>query len=335
MRGLALVLVAMALGGCQTLPTGPVERFDPAVRSITLADWTANGYAQTSAIAALDSIAALGATHVTIIVTAYQSTPGSAVIRTDDPRTPTPAAVSTAIGAAQARNLRVTLKPHIDVDDGTWRGEIRADDEPAWFTNYSRFIVEWATFAELRGVERFVVGTELARTVENSASWRLVITNVRAVFKGRVTYAASWDEVQRIEFWDSLDMVGVDAYFPIAPRRDAGRLDLLAGWEPWLERLHLLHRQTGKQIMLTEIGYRSVDGAGLSPFSFGAGGTLDVEEQADLYWAALAAFGDRGWIEGIDWWNWRADGTGGPSNLDYTPEGKPAALELRAAWAAP
>jgi hypothetical protein len=335
MRLLRVWLILALVAGCQTLPTGPVTRFDPPVRSITLADWTADGYAQASAIAALDGIAATGANHVTIIVTAYQSTATSSAIRADDPRTPVQPAVATAIAAAQTRGLAVTLKPHVDVDDGAWRGTIRPDLSAAWFADYSAFVVQWAQFAETRGVATFVVGTELARTISSSSEWRGVIAEVRGVFNGRLTYAASWDEAQKVKFWDVLDIVGVDAYFPIAPRDDAGRLDLLAGWEPWLQRLQLLHHQTGKKIMMTEIGYRSIDGAGLAPFSFGGNGSLDLQEQADLYWAALEATGDKPWIEGMDWWNWRADGSGGPANLDYTPEGKPAEEQLRSAWAGP
>ena len=135
-----------------------------------------------------------------------------------------------------------------------------------------------------------------------------------------------------MRFWDALDLVGVDSYFPVADRNDAGRLEMLAGWQPWLDRLERLHRQTGKPILLTEIGYRSVDGAGKEPFTFGSGAGVDVGEQADLYWAALEATGRETWIEGVWWWNWLADGTGGALNRDYTPSGKPAEAVLTAAW---
>jgi hypothetical protein len=122
----------------------------------------------------------------------------------------------------------------------------------------------------------------------------------------------------------------VDAYFPVANRPDAGRLELLAGSQ--LDRLHLLHRQTGLGILLSEIGYRSSDGAGMAPYRFASGARLDLGEQADLYWAALQATGDQSWIRGLYWWNWPADGSGGPQNTDYTARGKPAARELASTW---
>lgn len=177
-----------------------------------------------------------------------------------------------------------------------------------------------------------MVGTELASTLEHVAEWRDVIRRVWAVYSGELVYAASWDEADRVSFWDALDVVGVNFYYPVTTRRDPSRFEILAGWQPWLERLERLHRRTGRRILLTEIGYRSLDGAGMDPTSSGPEGVLDLAEQADLYWAALQATGDRSWLAGLYWWNWPADGSGGPGSRDYTPNGKPAALELGAAW---
>ena len=129
-----------------------------------------------------------------------------------------------------------------------------------------------------------------------------------------------------------MDGVGVDFYAPVAARPDPGRLEALAGWQPWLDRLRLLHRQAGRPILLTEIGYRSIAGAGMRPYQAGTGGAPDVREQADLYWAALEACGNTPWLEGMYWWDWPADGSGGPTNTDYTPRDKPAARELAACW---
>ncbi|MEK7329368.1 MAG: hypothetical protein AAB113_01060, partial [Candidatus Eisenbacteria bacterium] len=291
-----------------------------------------DGYARPEATASLARLAATGANTVAILVTAYQSDASASEIRTDDPRTPTPTAVAQTVRAAAALGLDVLLKPHVDVDDGSWRGRIDPADPERWFASYAAFVREWAALAESSGVDAFVVGTELASTIRHETRWRETVRAARECFRGALIYAASWDEAAKVPFWDALDLVGVDFYFPVAGRRDAGRLELLAGWQPWLERLHLLHRQTGRDILLTEIGYRSVDGAGMAPYAFGSGAALDLGEQADLYWAALQATGDQHWIRGLYWWNWPADGSGGPRNTDFTPADKPAAGELTAAW---
>ena len=85
-------------------------------------------------------------------------------------------------------------------------------------------------------------------------------------------------------------------------------------------------------MILTEIGYRSVDGAGRHPYQFASDVPIDLFEQADLYWAAIEAIGGKDWIDGMYWWNWLASGRGGPADDDYTPSGKPAEKELTDAW---
>lgn len=327
-----VTLASLALASCTRLPNGPARAFGPPVRGVIVVDWTADGYAQPSALAVLDAIAAAGVNTVTFVVTGYQADAKSSAMRASDPRTPTAGAVRQLAEAAAARGLAVTLKPHVDLDDGRWRGAIEPPDPAAWFVAYRAFLLPWARLADSLDCTRFSVGTELAGTDGASAEWRSTIGAVRAVFTGQVVYAASWDEAQRVEFWDALDVVGVDFYYPVADRNDAGRFDLLAGWAPWLERLERLHARTGKRILLTEIGYRSVDGAGRKPYDYSDDAAIDLGEQADLYWAALQAVGDQPWMDGMDWWNWRTDGSGGSQNRDFTPYGKPAAAELSAAW---
>lgn len=318
--------------GCERGPTAPAAAPPDRVRGITFVDWSAGGYGTGTAESALHALAETGANTVTMIVTAYQANAMAAAIRADDPRTPTAAAVTQAIQWAKAMGLRVELKPHVDVDDGAWRGRIAPAAPREWFAAYREFILPWASLATDMGAAQFVVGTELAGTLSHTAEWSETIRRVREVFPGTLSYAASWDEAARVPFWRQLDLVGIDFYCPVAQRTDPGRLEILAGWQPWLERLHLLHRQTGRPVLLSEIGYCSTDGAGMHPYRYQVAVRLDLEEQADLYWAALSATAQVDWIAGVCWWNWPANGAGGADDAQYTPRGKPAAAELAAAW---
>jgi len=321
---------------CTRLPTEPAQSNPAQIRGLTFADWSANGYSQASADRGLEAIAAVGATHLVIITTAYQADPQAHEVRfvnaRTGARTPTAAAVRHALELAQSLGMKTAIKPHVDLDDGSWRGRIAPSDPNTWFKSYQDFIWLWAELAESVGATQFMVGTELAGTIQHTQLWRETIDKIRAVFSGKLIYAASWDEAARVPFWRDLDFVGVDFYFPITTRNDPGRFEILAGWQPWLERLHLLHQQTNRQILLTEIGYRSVDGAGMRPYEFGDDAMLDLNEQADLYWAALQATSEESWIAGLYWWNWLANGAGGESNADYTPNGKPAQMELLKSW---
>src|SRR5690606_38681787 len=105
---------------------------------------------------------------------------------------------------------------------------------------------------------------------------------VRARYTGEVIYAANWSEAFAVPFWDAVDAVGVDAYFPVARRADPTRLDLYRGWLPWRTRLADLARRAEKPVLITELGYRSADGNGMHPWDYAAAAPVDTGEQSDL-----------------------------------------------------
>jgi len=325
----ASCLIAAGCGGGAGPDAVPPEQ---RARGVTLSDWTADGYRSPGCSLALDEIAAAGATSVALIVTWYQDDPATVFVSPVNGRTPTDAALSQAVVGARQRGLSVTVKPHVDVLDGTWRANIRPELPELWFQIYGGLLVPLAERAAAWGAERFVIGTELAGLAGEEALWRDLIDRVRQVYPGRIVYSASWDEAMFVSFWDAVDEVGVSAYFPVAVRTNPTRVDLLAGWQVWRERMARLHQRTGKPVLFTEIGYRSVDGAGMRPYVHDSDPAEDAGEQADLYWAALHATRDDSWLSGMYWWDWRVDGSGGPGNRDYTPFRKPAADVLRSFW---
>jgi len=332
MRRILPALLAILIAACSELPDGPAETPALRIRALALADWTPNGYGTTTGLAQVDAIAATGATHIVLVVTAYQSDAQSDRLTADPARTPSASAIQAAAGRARALGLGVGIKPHVDLEDGGWRGTITPRDADAWFASYEAFVLPLADLAASLGADLFVVGTELAGTLGHEASWRSVIGEARTRFPGELTYAASWDEAGLVPFFDTLDYVGIDFYGPVTYRDEPGRFEILKGWQPWLQRLEQLHGQTGRPVLITEIGYRSIDGAGRRPYEFGTDRQLDPGEQSDLYWAALTALGEKDWVAGVVWWNWLASGQGGVANDDYTPSGKPAEKELSDAW---
>ena len=327
-----VALLVCASAGCSELPSGPADTAQMTVRGITLADWTADGYSTANALTAVDRIALTGANTMPIVVTLYQSGRNADTPAIDPQRTPSQSAVADAVLQARARYMRVSLKIHIDLDTGEWRGLIEPNNPGLWFDNYWIAVAPWVSFADGMGIEQIVIGTELAGTVRYENLWKELIARVRERYNGEVTYASSWDEARLVTFWDAVDVVGVDFYAPVASRANAHRFELLRGWQKWLVELQLLHKLTGRDILLTEIGYRSIDGAGMHPYDHTRVAMADPGEQADLYWAALQAVGDKPWIRGIYWWNWLANGSSAEEREDFTPRDKPAEQELIAAW---
>lgn len=334
---LVLSLGALSLlccAACEQLPGPGDEMVSPSMttRAITFCDWTTNGYATEESRASLEELAATGANTVVFLVTAYQQTSHSSTLGAYAGLTPSDLAVLQARAVAGGLGLDPALKLHVDVIDGSWRGFIDPANPQLWFEAYEEFALRWADFAQTYGFNELVVGTELATLSHREAEWRHLLQSVRSVYSGKLIYAASWDEAENIEFWDALDAVGINFYNQVANRPDCGKVELLAGWQSWLARLELLHEKTGLPVVLTEIGYMSRDGAGMEPPQFEGEYVVDLEEQADLYWAALAATAQESWITGLYWWNWPALEEGGISSASYTPRGKPAAALLEEAW---
>src|ERR1051325_3298909 len=86
--GLCLCLISF-LAACEHLPDEAGGSHPASIRGITLVDWSPNGYTRATSDSALRAIASIGATHVTVIVTAYQSSQTSDRVQIDSTRTPT------------------------------------------------------------------------------------------------------------------------------------------------------------------------------------------------------------------------------------------------------
>jgi len=124
---------------------------------------------------------ATGANYTAVMATWYvqtststtiaQETTSSPGFNSNDPLSPTDAAVVAAIQNLQAQGITVTLKPHVDSLDGVWRGEFTwpntdtttAEQQAwltAWFTSYQAFILHFAQIASENNVGVLVIGTE-------------------------------------------------------------------------------------------------------------------------------------------------------------------------------
>lgn len=235
-------------------------------------------------------------------------------IRRDGSMRVTPAAetgyLPGAVQIAREGGVRLFWKPHLAYwGSFEWRGEIEfGDDAAAWrrfFTGYRAFIVDQARFAESSGVSVFAVGTELEATTHREKEWREILAAVREVYSGRITYAANWDRLDRVPFWDAVDWIGVQAYFPLSDHADPDHRALEAGWQSHLTQLEALSRKTGKQVLFTEIGYDRSSGAAFEPWKRGDADTEHARTlRTRLLEVALERLPRERWLAGMFWWKW-------------------------------
>lgn len=263
-----------------------------------------------------------------------------------DPEAP-PDWLLAPIERAHARGFAILVKPHLAYwgSPFRWRGEIafeQAEARARFWSAYDDWIVSLAR--AVHGADAFCVGTELDRMLGEEARWRALVARVRAVFPGKLTYAANWDAFEDVPFWDALDAVGVQAYFPLVGEDgEAGspgpsRAALLAGWERALEGLRAVHHRTGKPVVFTELGYDAWEGAAREPWRGGGGGhhgwgaapvpgPTARRLQARLLGTALEVCQrERAWLRGAFLWKWFVGAPGRGDHAFHLDE-----PELRAA----
>ena len=97
------------------------------------------------------------------------------------------------------------------------------------------------------------------------------------------------------------------------------------------------YRQWGKPIVFNELGYPSNKEALVSPFSsYSPTGTVDTDVQARAYCAAFQALAGKPWVKGIYVWQWYwNDSSIKPAtDMDQSPQNKPAEAVIRAWFSA-
>lgn len=295
--------------------------------------WQGGGYGTPSSARSLLALRRMGITWIALTPFGYQASPGDTVVRTifDQPGHETDRAMALDIAEARRLGMRVLLKPHLWIDHGSWPGDI-AFPSPghfaAWFDSYSRMILHYADFAERAGVEVLSIGCELKGVTSGTESaWRDLIAQIRRRYHGQLTYAANWDEYEHIAWWDALDAVGINAYFPLSDAPDPSLPELMAGAAAVRKRLDAFHARTRRPILFTEIGYGSVLGAASRPWEAERAAPMHAELQRRCYEAIARTFSDVPWLQGVYWWKWFSAASGQPDAQDrdpFSPRNKPA-----------
>lgn len=234
---------------------------------------------------------------------------------------------------AKAANIKTILKPHIWLRQ-SWPGEIEMtsdEDWKKWFKHYNDFIMSYAELAQQEQIEILCIGTELQKTIHRP-EWFEVIENVRSVYTGKLTYAANFNEFERVPFWKMLDFIGIQGYFPLTKNSHPTVTEVAAGWEQPLKQIEALHRKIRKPVIFTELGYKSTHDATIEPWAW-----PDTEHhekisdatQANAYEAFFKKCWDKSWMEGVYFWKWYPQGARRNASIDFTPQGKPAEVVMK------
>lgn len=333
--GLFVLFVSVISPPAQ-VASGPKPFPSDFQKGVTYESWWHGEFSSANSDATLKEVVVpSGAEWIAVIVKCFQETHTSIeiVCKTDE-ASASDDDLRHVIQQAHELGLKVMLKPHIDLSnlanssDGRFNIGFGTDEAAwaQWFASYTDFITHFAALAEELGVEYMAVGTELGGTTGRADQWREVVRQVRQVFSGGLTYAAlTYVEPLQISWWDALDAIGIDAYFSVTLTNNPTPAQMQLGWKPTVAYLGWLSGRWNRPVILTEVGYMSVDGTNVLPGDWSKTGDLDGEEQAAAYQSVFEAFQDAAWWKGVFWWSLDTNPQqGGPTDRGYSFHNKPA-----------
>jgi len=251
--------------------------------------------------------------------------------------------VAASVRAAHARGLRVMLVPHLWVESGEWRALVDPKTDEgwkAWAKSYGDFAKAWAKVAQEAGVDLLSCGVEMRSWVTggHAPTFSQLVREIRGIYKGPLTYSANWDDVDDTIVLGDVDVIGINAFYPLTEREGAPLADLRDGGRRVRDRVRALAATWHKPVLFTEIGYTTRPDPALRPWEWPdamKNPKVDQEAQALAYHGLLAPLLDEPSFLGFFVWRTYADpdDVSQEAEWGFSPRGKLAELVMRDAFA--
>lgn len=249
----------------------------------------------------------------------------------------TPQGVQKTIQLAHEAGIYVMLKPQVYFPR-SWSGYLDFDNEADWASwekDYTNYIMTFVKMAIDEKVEMICVGTEFKISVtKREKYWRNLISEIRKIYNGKLTYASNWDEFPVVPFWDDLDFIGVNAYFPLINEQTPTVEQLTKVWKKPIEDISIVQKKFNKPVIFTEYGYLSVDGCAYNSWELEDkinSLSINQDAQANAIEGLWKACAQKHWWQGGFIWKWFPNMRGheGYPEKDYTPQGKKGEMVLK------
>ncbi|MGN0601449.1 MAG: glycoside hydrolase family 113 [Oscillospiraceae bacterium] len=272
------------------------------IKGITFAPFARkNILSKKSAKQSLDTmIENTNADFIILVPNGIQETPQSESIDYKTDATMWDSELEEFIHYAHSRALRVALKPTVNCRNGTWRAHINFFDEDVpcepkwrnWFKSYTDFQLHYAEIAQNTECEMFIAGCEMVQTERREEEWRKLISEIRKVYSGLISYNTDKYQEHNVKWWDAVDVISSSGYYPIND------------WENQLDRIEKVVREFNKPFFFAECGCMSTENSNLVPNDWSVKGELDLKGQAAWFEAMFKACEKREWINGFAVWDW-------------------------------
>ncbi|MCD4657746.1 MAG: hypothetical protein K8S87_09410 [Planctomycetes bacterium] len=184
--------------------------------------------------------------------------------------------------------------------------------------------------AKKHKVEFYCIGIELLSAEKYTEKWRRIIKDIREVYDGKLCYSENWDARENdTEWFHDLDMLAMNAYYKLSDDGEGNPSidELIEAWYKHKKDIANWKKAYKKPLIITEIGYCSVEDALAQPWDYLSNNPLDLEEQRLGYEAFFRSWFDESLFDGVYFYHWQ--GEGGIFDSSYTPRGKPAGEVLK------
>ncbi|MBQ8781595.1 MAG: 1,4-beta-xylanase [Oscillospiraceae bacterium] len=292
------------------------------IKGITFAPFAHKGILSTKeAAASLDMLTEnTNADFIILVPNGVQDTPQSEKIDFYSDATMSREELENFISLAHSKGLRTALKPTVNCRNGTWRAHINFFDEDVpcepkwsnWFKAYTDFQLYFAETAEKCGCEMFIAGCEMVQTERREAEWRKLISDIRTVYSGLVSYNTDKYQEHNVKWWDAVDVISSSGYYPVDD------------WENQLDRIEKAILKFNKPFFFAECGCMSATGSKFVPNDWSVKGDYDPDGQAEWYRAMFDACSKREWVKGFSVWDWSWKQCSCQTNKGYEIHNKPA-----------
>ncbi len=325
------------LGGIRGVTVGPIES----------SQWPGRGYGTPYSEALLDELVHLGVTWISITPFGriWSLTSTDITMDFEAPYEDNRVAIARFVEQAHERGIRVLLIPHLWVwSEVGWRGEIDPGTPEGWAdyqASYRAFVLAWARDAAAAEVDAFSIGVECKSWSGRFGSfWASFIDEVRAAYPGLLTYSANWDEAEAVLFWDRLDLIGINAFYPLAHHDGATFAEYQEGARQARDAVGAISEVLDMPVLFVEVGYTTRRDAAVEPWLWPDGMTdvaYSEEEQSRALEASLDAFVPEEWFAGFFVWRYYAslDDVSQEAMWGFSPHGKVTERMLAGIFHAP
>ena len=223
--------------------------------------------------------------------------------------------IKCVVNRAHDLELKVCLKPVVNIKSGVWRGYISFPDDASgdkywnkWFHSYLCFLLHYAKMAEELKCEMLCIGCEYIFADRRTKDWVNIIEAVRNVYSGKVIYNANHGYEQNIQWFDKTDFIGTSAYISVGTDEDVGLEGMKSQWKAYKNDMVQLYEKFQKKIVFMEAGCMSGRKCSLEPWTYQSElFEFDETEQNHYYLSLLQEFWEEPWFGGVFWWSWETD----------------------------